>query len=409
MPSDLYKYLRYLLPFFFIPLIWIIIQALTSTFVMIDPSTGQDVLTAPFDIVVEHQGCGPVDAASLQASLTSQTGESHKINLRPDDSVSSPQRWILANYDPKDQFSQGSFGNFTLTVTADASSCLEKEAAFSFKVAEALDLGYYSFTSVLHDGNDVDEFVVKSQGGEARDFGDTVKVTVSVQKPEGFEVAFKFLGPQGGNMIERKKTAATLWMALKKGVSTRFSIARESPFPSDGSMVAYKVTVKSMTISEKNELNDTADTATELKKGNSITSYMATVLDDQENLVGVGRDDWYWIDHKDCVVDCIDLKEWDPRTLTFDFCQDPKDCYGGGAGGMCSDTAGASNEEGDGKRYVKVSVDYTGSVCFPFGEGTPPGHYKQPYFISWNERCKYAKFPDPSNKNCDRSACNPIK
>jgi len=412
MSSDLYKYLRYLLPLFSIPLIWMIVQALTSTFVLVDPSASQAFLTVPFDIVLEHQGCGPVDATSLQASLTSQTGESHEISLRPDDSISSPQRWILADYDPKNQFSQGSFGNFTLTVTADAPPiCLEKQADFSFKVAESLglDSGYYSFTSVLHDGADVDEFVVKSEGGAAKDFGDTIRVTVITRKPEGFEVAFRYLGPQGGNMIERKKSAASLWMALKKGVSTRFRISRESSFPNDGSLVSYEILVKYRTISEKNELNDTANTATELKKGASLTSYMVAVLDDQEKIVGL--DDWYWIDHKDCVVDCFNLNKnhWDNRNFVFDFCKDPKGCDGGGMGGNCSDTAGAANEEGDGRRYVRVTADCTGGICEPFGESAPSEHYQQPYFLSWYERCKYAKFADPSNKNCDRSVCNIIK
>jgi len=414
MSSDLYKFLRYFLPLFALPWIWIVIQTLVSTFVLVDPSAGQEVLTAPFDIVVEHQGCGPVDAASLQARLTSQTGESQDIYLRLDDSVSSPQRWILDNYDPKDHFLQGSLGNFTLTVTTDATPmiCLEKQATFSFRVAEALDLGYYSFTTYLHDGGDVDEFVLKSQGGEEKDFGDTIKVTVIAQQQDPkqvSEVAFRYLGPQGGNMIERKGKAATLWMALKKGVSTRIRISRESPFPTDGSMMLYEVTVKSRTISEKHELNDTADTATELKKGAwPLTSYMVAVLDDQERIVGL--DDWYWIDHKDCVVDCFELKKHlaDDRNFVFDFCKDPTGCDGGGMGGNCSDTAGAANEEDDGRRYVRVSADCTGSVCNPFGEGTPSEHYQQPYFLSWNERCKYAKFPDPKNENCDRSICNPL-
>jgi len=43
-----------------------IVQALTSTFILVDPSASQAFLTVPFDIVLEHQGCGPVDAPACK-------------------------------------------------------------------------------------------------------------------------------------------------------------------------------------------------------------------------------------------------------------------------------------------------------------------------------------------------------
>jgi len=281
-----------------------------------------------------------------------------------------------------------------------------------------------------------------------------------------YTFALKLLSPKNSNLIESKSSRSTLWIGLKNGVSTKFRVSGADVFPVNSSLESYKVIITQTSIPDQHEPDNdiawTCDTenpgdctgtceldstgkcpeacdprevgtcccpqntnqpgkrkivATELKKGVPSTNYMANVLDAEDNVVGGtdGGTDWFWINHRYCVVDCIKLSKTDTRPYFMDYClaggnpDYPGLCDGGTKEDqLCQSIDKEFNEKGDGPRYLKVTVDCRGVNCNPYGDAsTPPQHYKEPYAVTWSEQCQLAI--DPQTKECgDEDSCTNI-
>jgi hypothetical protein len=429
---------------------------LRSQFVMIDPSPDQRILTPPFDIVLDHEGCGTIeDPTTFQAYLSNENGERVKADFVLDTNYSAVQRWVLANYDPKTQFKQGSYGRFSLDVTAEESGfCFIYLRMFSFKVAEFIGPqlfapvpgqgpaissppyhGSVAFQSALHDKDDKDEFTIKATGAPNGTFGSWFNITVSSVNPNDPKHYFELLSPKDLNhnpaadpdgLIENPSlsSSSTLWIGLKNGVSTKFRISQEKNIPGNRSLMSYKVEITQTSIPDLNEPNETLDTATYLRKDASIQGYMVNVLD--ANGEQVGLNDWYKIDHRYCVNDCffVHLPAGDTRpyfiTAMCDLsdatsrekaevsdCPDGdnkciKVCSFDSTQCLISDPYKGNYGKGNGTRYWNIDADTKDHISDPFGVSDKPQHYDEKYTVTWFEKsqCTLDNVDPPIGPNC---------
>ena len=409
-----FKYLRYILSLFAIVLLLAILRVtLYSEIKIVDPSGEQQSVTLPFDVVVDHLGCGTVDVNSFQAYLDKDESTIPEISSKF--RHVGDNRWIVDELD-SDALSEGSH---SLTVSVNLSPndlCFHNDQdRLEFEVSPSLRAG--RFETLIHDRHDIDKF--KIQAPPTSDFGRwfLIRVRTTSDYPD-HKLYFRLLGPANDeNLVTTKKPDSAIWVALKSGVYTEIRIKTDSVFPDGVTSIPYEVTVESQGIPNRQEPNDEkteAATMPYLPKDQAAEFYLASVLDVVEDEDGkkknvkVGIPDWFKIDHHNCIVDCMEISS---TTIQYalSHCQDVEDSSCSGlekikTTRLCS-SDGAANEEGDGDRYLGVYC--SPDDCPPYGkidssdgQAKIPSRYLKPYSIKWSEGEQYGIHPD--THRCER-------
>ena len=396
------KYLRYLLPVIAIIILVEIIRRIFSTITIIDPSEQHQLVAMPFDVVVEHVGCGTVDNSSFRAVLDKD--QANTLNITSKFSHPSDNRWVLDEFNS----SRLSEGKHTLTINLELtedSICLHSnEFRRDFEVLPSLPDG--RFEALIYHMNDKDLF--KIQAPKSSDFGRIFVIRVQT-KPEypDHELFFRLHGPIiDDNLKTTKEPDSTIWVALKSGIDGWIEIRSESVFPPNVTAIPYEITVESRGIPDLQEPNDERNQAAKmpyLPKDQTKEFYMASVLDVKDEqgkreTITVGIPDWFKIDHHDCHIDCITIS---PTAIQYDLehCKNIEpSCIGAvtyKTTHFCTSTDGAANEEGDGDRYLGVIC--SPNDCKPYGIleisggglAAAPERYLSPYTITWNNGGEY--------------------
>ncbi len=426
-----------------------IIPLFISTIKIIDPVDSRFSITSPHDLVVIHRGCGAYAGAnSLKAIIDNDEVNGNISNLfrywdpNNHNSGGFEEKWIADNVNL-------SSGQHTLKVTVNVpknSFCInyDNEDEIIFTVAENEYLKPGMYKGLLGDESDTDQYKIKATKPSASqyDYGHWFEITVKAEHPENLTLHLQLRGPTTNLLIDRKQNETTFWTALENDVTETFTVSRNSVWPDDLSTQTYSVIVQSREIRDFHEPNDSLNEldlnkldVTRLESTSDLSesdkeylyslklrnflfkntlehSFMAGVMGANGKPKGL-TDLWYYIEHRDCVTDCMEVLLQPPYVLKDEHESPYRLGLGKDNGGklvQCSNernslssvcTNRCDNEEKT-TDFRFITVNCLFDNCDVYGIGKIPDRYLTPYQIKWTTCCQYEPRTDIPEK-CQRA------